>query len=137
MRTEDLQRKDWLYYKGRFNAFPFQVEQITRKKVGYHAELNENKMYYLHPSEVYPIPLTKEWMARNFPLNEEYQLRFGSEDTFYYQIDANGKKWNLVWIIRKDEEYLFIEDDPLIRMRYIHELQHVLKLCGINKEITL
>ncbi len=137
MRTEDLQRKDWLYYKGRFNAFPFQVEQITRKKIGYHAEPNENKMYYLHPSEVYPIPLTKEWMARNFPLNEEYQLVFGSEGTFFYQIDANGKKWNLVWIIRKDEEYLFIEDDPLIKMRYIHELQHVLKLCGINKEITL
>ena len=137
MRTEDLQRKDWLYYKGRFNAFPFQVEQITRKKIGYYAEPNENKMYYLHPSEVYPIPLTKEWMARNFPLNEEYQLKFGSEDTFYYQIDANGKKWNLVWTIKKDEEYLFIEDDPLIKMRNIHELQHVLKLCGINKEITL
>lgn len=137
MRTEDLQRKDWLYYKGRFNAFPFQVEQITRKKIGYHAEPNENRIYYLRPSECYPIPLTKEWIARNFPLNEEYQLKFGSEDTFYYQIDANGKKWNLVWTIKKDEEYLFIEDDPLIKMRYIHELQHVLKLCGINKEITL
>ena len=137
MRTEDLQRKDWLYYKGRFNAFPFQVEQITRKKVGYHAEPNENKMYYLYPSEVYPIILTKEWMARNFLLNEEYQLKFGREDTFYYQIDINGKKWNLVWTIKKDGGYLFIEDDPLIKMRYIHELQHVLKLCGINKEITL
>ena len=137
MRTEDLQRRDWLYYKGRFNAFPFQVEQITRKKVGYHAEPNENKMYYLYPSEVYPILLTKEWMARNFPLNEEYQLKFGSEDAFYYQIDANGKKWNFAWIIKKDESYLLIEDCPLIKMRYIHELQHVLKLCGINKEITL
>ena len=137
MRTEDLQRKDWLYYKGRFNAFPFQVEQITRKKIGYHAEPSENRMYYLYPSEVYPILLTKEWMARNFPLNEEYQLKFGREDTFYYQIDVNGKKWNLVWTIKKDGGYLFIEDDPLIKMRYIHELQHVLKLCGINKEITL
>ena len=137
MRTEDLQRKDWLYYKGRFNAFPFQVDQITKKKIGYHAQPNENRMCYLRPSECCPLHLTKELVERNFPLNKEYQLEFGREDTFYYQINANGKKWNFVWIIKKDESYLFIEDDPLIKMRYIHELQHVLKLCGINKEITL
>ena len=37
IKTTEIMRKDWLYYKGKMNAFPFQVEQVTKKKIGYHA----------------------------------------------------------------------------------------------------
>ena len=94
---------------------------------------------WLRESEVGPIPLTKEIIERNFTLNEEYQKQFGDDHHFYYNIIPKYSRsiWNLVWIKRNNENYLLIEDDPLIHMKYVHELQHALKLCGINKDIVL
>ena len=58
-------RGDWLYYKGKLNAFPFKVEQVTKKKIGYHAEPNESRMYFLRPSECFPIPLMDDFIKIN------------------------------------------------------------------------
>ena len=137
MTTDNLMRKDWLFYRGKFNAFPFQVEQITKNKIGYHAEPNDHRMYYLRPFEVHSIPLTKEFMDRNFPSNKSYQAEFGNEGMYYYTVPLRENTWNLVWITEAEENYLIIEDDPLIRMNYVHELQHMLKLAGINTNIQL
>lgn len=133
-------RGDWLYYKGRFNAFPFQVEQITKKKIGYHAEPEDNRIYYLESEECFPFHLTEEIINRNFKVNKFYQRHFGSSlVTFYTMPTLKYIKgdWNFIWVKREDEEYLIIEDDPTIRIKYIHELQHLFKLCHIDKKIQL
>ena len=65
MKANEIQIGDLLYYKGQFNAFPFKVESITKKKVGYHAEPNEHRIYYLRLSECKPIPLTPEILEKN------------------------------------------------------------------------
>ena len=43
--------------------------------------------------------------------------------------------WNLLWY--EDKNILIIEDDPLINIKYVHELQHLFKLIGYDKEIVL
>ena len=94
---------------------------------------------WLRESEVMSIPLTKEIIAKNFTFNNKYQEQFGEGHRFYYNIAPkyHSGVWNLVWIERNNDNYLFIEDDPLIHMKYVHELQHALKLCGINEGIVL
>ena len=123
MNTNSIMRGDWLFYKGRFNAFPFKVEQITKKKIGYHVLPNENRMYYLRPNEVFPIPLTEEILTRNFPNHKEI---------VWFPLDTLPGYFNIYW------EYPSFGDGEIrLNIQYVHELQHILKLCNINKEIEL
>jgi len=94
---------------------------------------------WLRESEIAPILLTKDLLDKHFTINNSYQEEFGSINRYYYGVISKrlGGIWNLVWMEGNNENYLLIEDDPLIRMKYVHELQHVLKLSKINKEIIL
>lgn len=129
MKANELTPGDWLYYRGRFNAFPLRVEQVTRRKVGYHAEPHENRMYYLRLHEVEPIALTSETLERNgFKYYHKNFASLSYEDPFRLKMvewpDENGLGglWTLF---------------DIIEIRFVHELQHALKLCKIDKEITL
>ena len=123
MNTSEIMRGDWLFYKGRFNVFPFKVEQITKKKIGYHVLPNENRMYYLRPNEVFPIPLTEEILTRNFPNHKEI---------VWFPLDTKPGYFNIYW------EYPSFGDGEIrLNIQYVHELQRILKMCGINKEIIL
>ena len=132
MKANEIQIGDWLYYKGKFNAFPFKVESITKKKVGYHAEPNEHRMYYLRLSECKTIPLTPEILKKNgFELKEEEIGMFGVTTALHY--------------IRDDVPFeVFCDGEPFaiwfkepVNIKFVHQLQHALKLCGIKKEIIL
>lgn len=131
MKANEIQIGDWLYYKGQFNAFPFKVESITKKKVGYHAEPNEHHMYYLRLSECKPIPLIPEILERN------------GFDNVIWQGEAS-------WSYHENEVYVCISGrsggikhfgyngwDSKIAISSVHELQHALRLCGIDKNIVL
>ena len=59
-------RGNWLYYRGQFNAFPFRVENVTKRKVGYHTKPGESRMQYLRLNEeVQPIPLDARQLEKN------------------------------------------------------------------------
>lgn len=128
MEAKELMIGDWLYYRGQFNAFCFRVEQITKRKVGYHAEPNESRMYYIILSECKPIPITPEFLERN---------GFEKVQSLYYLKSLNKLylcfiEYNIV------NNCLFINDGLVPRpINYVHQLQHALKLCGIEKEITI
>jgi len=94
---------------------------------------------WLREGEIAPIPLTKGLLDKHFTINDSYQDEYGSINRYYYGVISErlGSIWNLVWIEGNNENYLMIEDDPLISMKYVHELQHAMKLCRINKEIVL
>jgi hypothetical protein len=123
MSTDNLQRKDWLYYRGKFNAFPFKVEHITGKKIGYHAEPDDSRIYYLSASECSPIPLTCEILKRNFP---------STDVLCWVPLDTKLGYFNVYWRGNTDAG-----GEVHLNIRYVHELQHLLKLCGINEEIIL
>ena len=128
MEAKELMIGDWLFYRGQFNAFEFKVEQITKRKVGYHAEPNESRMHYIILSECEPIPITPEFLERN---------GFEKVQSLYYLKSLNKVylcfiEYNIV------NNCLFINDGLIPRpIRYVHQLQHALKLCGIEKEMTI
>jgi hypothetical protein len=99
------------------------VESITKKKVGYYAEPNEHRMYYLRLSECKPIPLTPEILEKNGFVVESRDCH---DEPLQYCELVDG-----LWIDISGEN--FFEG----KLEYVHQLQHALGLCEINKTIEL
>ena len=76
-----------------------------------------------------PIPLTPEILKRNFPSTTDWY--FIGTDKFCFRIDKYKDKWDLYF--GKDGKGTNLQ----IKISYVHELQHALRLCGINKEIEI
>lgn len=123
VQTDNIMRGDWLFYRGKVNAFPFQVEQIAKREFGYYAEPEENRMYYLPRDEVFPIPLTEEFMRKNYP---------DPKEIVWYSLDEQPGFFNIFW-----EYPTFGEGEVNLNIQYVHELQHILKMIGMTKKIKL
>lgn len=130
-------RGNWLYCRGQFNAFPFQVEQVTRKKVGYHAKPGENRMHYLRLNEeVQPIPLTEELLEKNgWKLNGE-DAKF-APDTWTgngLMLEQDPDVGGFRIVVTSDYDDEDTNRTPFV-LYYLHELQNALRLCCIEREI--
>ena len=128
MKANEIQIGDWLYYKGPFNAFPFKVESITKKKVGYHAEPNEHRMHYLRLSECKPIPLVPDILEKNGIKADDIPCTFYGYNDYYFEITIEDDE------ICQSVNYA---EYTIFKFEYVHQLQHALRLYGVNKEIEL
>ena len=131
MKATELMIGDWLQYNGQYNAFPFRVEQITKRKVGYHAEPCENKMHYLRLHECQPIPLTTEILEKS-GFVKEILVDVWSFTTDEYKIMWPTSPDKTLAINSYFARYGLVSKQGI---EYVHELQHALSLCGIEKEI--
>ena len=129
MKATEIMIGDRLAYRGQFAAFDFRVEQVTKRKVGYHAEPGENRMHYLRLNEVQPIPLTPERLEWN---------GFEKVQNLLVLQWENGVYPSMIFVEYNPENYcLFINDMMFPKpVRFLHELHHILMDCGIEKEIT-
>lgn len=129
MKATEIMIGDRLAYRGQFAAFDFRVEQVTERKVGYHAEPGENRMHYLRLNEVQPIPLTPEILEKN---------GFEKVQNLLVLQWENGVYPSMIFVEYNPENYcLFINDMMFPKpVRFLHELHHILMDCGIEKEIT-
>lgn len=129
MKATEIMIGDRLAYRGQFAAFDFRVEQVTKQKVGYHAEPGENRMHYLRLNEVQPIPLTPERLEWN---------GFEKVQNLLVLQWENGVYPSMIFVEYNPENYcLFINDMMFPKpVRFLHELHHILMDCGIEKEIT-
>lgn len=79
---------------------------------------------FLYWNEVQPIPLTPEILEKNgFVVESNYP--YGNPLQYCILVDDR------LWIDISGEN--FFEGE----LEYVHQLQHALKLCGIEKEIEL
>lgn len=79
-----------------------------------------------------PIPLTQEILKKNeFTLKEEEKGMYGVAIAPYYTRDDVPFE-----IFCDGEPFAIWFKDP-VNIKYVHELQHALRLCGIKKEIIL
>lgn len=81
-----------------------------------------------------PIPLTQEILEKNGLEKDNHGRLYGE----YFDEDINrdleitvDNKTGEVWWSYNWDEYW------IIRLRYVHQLQHALRLCGFEKEIVL
>ena len=77
-----------------------------------------------------PIKLTEEILVKNgwdFR-DRQYAIECEEDEQGIVELsrDKDGYYWSINW-----DEY------QIIRIHYVHELQHILRLCGIEKEIEL
>lgn len=85
--------------------------------------------------EIKPIPLTTKILEKNgFDVSDKEIAR--------YNFEENGEKLHFSLRAMYDRNgfqngWSFFAFNVLTILDYVHELQHALKLCGIEKEIEL
>ena len=105
MKATELQIGDWILYGDK----PVKVLQLS-----------ENSKY----SWVKPIPLTLKILEKNgFWVMEKVDN--GAEEYIAYATDG------LIFHYNRDNDYYF--PNTPISWKYVHELQHALRLCGLDK----
>ena len=133
MKENELMVDDWVLWKGK------QVQVVSVSGVKYSfdhidvtlAHCNNEKVLESHDiKSIQPIPLTPEILEKN---------------GFTTHISHCGVKW--LWIEKQKFELAIDEENGNkittalglidIEIKYVHELQHALKLCGIDKTIEL
>jgi hypothetical protein len=109
MKATELMIGDWVYYGKK----PVKVLQLS-----------EGKDY----KEINPIPLTSEILEKNGfeRLGTNYFL-------LCYPFGLTNPSTHDNY---KDNYYLRVSDKS-VNIKFVHELQHALRLCGIDKETTI
>ena len=131
MKAEDLMIGDWLKH---YNGTPMQVTKITTEHFACAENGGVNCWEYNNKFE--PIPLTPELLKKNDILYEKQSFYYVIEDdenlecTYYIQQVLQED-----WVVGVDIGAY--DCSVFARIKYVHQLQHALKLCGIDKEIVV
>ncbi len=123
MEAKELMVGDWVSV----SDTQMQVACIT--KVGFR---HENGGVYFHSYEkVKPIPLTAEILEKNgFRKYNEYEYRLEYPEMI---VSISEEPTTFYLYIESMAYTLTIE----MCIDYVHELQHALRLCGIEREIEI
>lgn len=125
LREKEIMIGDWVY--STFAEHPCKVEGIEWTESGYAYVKISGVDGYKCIESLSPIPLTTDILEKNgfveSHINECFSLR--------YTLIYDGIGFSLKYV-RSVFQWL----GPL-DFKYVHELQHALKLCGIKKEIEL
>lgn len=81
-----------------------------------------------------PIPLTAEILEKNGFIKQAYDGWLISVDNGRGQIEYRKDYFNGLLRIDYNKKPF---SKLMIKVKYVHELQHALRLCNINKEIIL
>lgn len=132
MKIEDLMIGDWYYWESEGKKYPMQVTKDTFK-------LSDEDI-----SNFQPIPLTKEILEKNFTM---YDFEYFISEYPNHNPKANDhfsiyhhKGVSSIWKTEYIEDF-YVEEETksvcIVAIKYVHDLQHFLKSCVINKEIKL
>lgn len=139
MKATELMVGDWVYCEGQPTPDNVTIETITEDGVWFNGPNYEGAASY---DRIFPIPITPEILEKNgFENISDHTLK--GCDTFRLDVEQRGFEY-CVTIKLKDYFKLQSYDDrwyTLCEMEFgchnVHELQHALRLCGIDKEIVL
>lgn len=139
MEIKELMVGDWVLYDP--NVFiedeyePYKEIYPTKIESGEEIDLAIEHCYS-------PIPLTPGILEKNGFIKKAFGYYYNdNEYSVYINITSTCDRCKAVWIESKSNGFsviieaskYFSDNKPL----YVHELQHALRLCEINKEIEL
>jgi hypothetical protein len=142
MKGNELMIGDWVEVIQNGNPAYAQIQMIDG--YGDNAIYNEcicDGIYY-NINEIKPIPLTAEILEKNgFKVTQYFVgLTVKPEYKMVYRNELKNIEKNII-TIRQSSDMLFDMQvgigSHIYDITYIHELQHALKLCGIDKQIEL
>lgn len=144
MEAKELMIGDWLCYEGEHNI---QVKGIDFPPNGNSAYISFGAEFY-HCDDFSPIPLTTEILEKNgFKIEEEYDKIYDTHNYYATLNCVDSKKRNVevnystfsneITIFCHDRQNILLYCNLETQIKHVHELQHALRLCGIEKEIEL
>ena len=147
MKANELMAGDWVLIKRTPSCeYPYKICSINNYSIlgeEYADWIEVEAGEEINLEEIKPIPLTAEILEKN-GWKKEFDKK--SYMTFY---NLEDEKYWLMWCISEHtldiqrqnktllDQYNLCAERAVIACEYVHELQHALKLCGIDKEIVL
>lgn len=134
MKTTELMIGDWVRCT---DPKPFRIEQID----GVEEQVYGDDGFFVDTADLQPIPLKGEIMEKNGFNNRHRRWMWKKKDNYCRIKVSFAPKLEIEGEIF-DEPPICLQVDGAtfslkIIVEYVHELQHALKLCGIEKEITI
>lgn len=134
MKAEELMIGDLVQVEP--SGMAIRIGTIHKKEVGYHT--CQNRISFVKEELLNPIPLTPEILKKSgFVLKPDGWL-------WCEYAEIEDKNYIFIQFRKGCEEVRLVELNFVNRvlaryeqMHYVHELQHALRLCGIEKEIEL
>lgn len=125
MKATDLMVGDWVNYKSPSSGKlqPVKIKNIYGVEFNCEVEYWNIKSGY-SISDTEPIKLTEDILVKN---------GFGKVNNQYFFGQVEIKELRDCWVIIINKE----DADVDINIHYVHQLQHLLRLVGIEKEIEL
>lgn len=127
---------DWVLHKGE----PYQIRQLGIYGVDRDGEdypavcIGKPKGIGLivERNEIGPIPLTIEIFKKNGFMKNKYGEMILDDE-------LGASEIYLVLVPSCDEVYYWwrVNNELITKIKSLHELQHIMRLCGIDKEIEL
>ena len=133
MKENELMIDDWVLVSGN----PMQIQAINDIDGEIMAG---DELYCLIEDRVHsedkiePVPLTAEILEKNGFVGDKQVMQY------YFTEDGQKYHFSLRQMYDKDDNpkgYSFFAFNVLTIIDYVHQLQHALRLCGIDKEIVL
>lgn len=145
MKAEEVMLGDWVFCTYPSIKKPVRVEEIRTIGDNELKVIISDDMLRLVFSERYidPLPLTSEIMEKNgFTYCERTGGYYLYTTISYGNWDAEVVLFNVNSEYRNNQLHIGSPDDSdtflhLMECNYVHQLQHALRLCGIEKEITI
>ena len=140
MKLSDLQLKDWIQTKESGSKVQVDIKFIRNVLM-----VRENEGIDLIEQNYQPILLTNEILEKNFPryFDDEYydfyEYNEGLSQVVMSREPASSKDgpWSFGYGRKEDEDSWFRDYVSEFSITYVHELQHLLRICGIKKEIVV
>lgn len=133
MEAKELMIGDWVFYSKK--AFPYQIKLLGE---------NLCKLDGIDDSvdleEIYPVLLTEKTLKKS-GFNVGQYSSWTEHHTSYSLLSDKGRRIVIVDFkegkLNSMEVYGFLIDIESHNIKSVHELQHAMRLCGIEKEIVL
>lgn len=143
MNATELMIGDWVRCS---DPKPFRITGIETEKGTSYFKVTGNDGFDVDGGDVEPIPLTCSVLERNgfeemMNEGEEVAKRFGRvpHPTGVWQQGLSN--FDCVMYVPKDDflriKFMMVGQTDLRNIRFVHDLQHALRLCGIDKEVVL
>ena len=129
MKSTELMIGDWVYIPHNGKAPHYGKVTALLPSGAIETEINGS---FALSSSVEPIPLTREILEKN-------GFSFPKWESWWRVVDCNPT----IYLAEHNESWWLYQDDYLdsrqyfAKIKYVHELQHAFRLCGIEKEITI
>lgn len=133
MKASELMVGDLVLHDGKV----IRVDAVHKRKIGYHK--TKDKLTWLFSGQFEPIPLTPEILEKNGfekkGVIKLYYLYAGIDHRVTIHDDKEFINSDNEWYVHVgNEDYCTI---AMSELTYLHELQHILRLYKIDKDIAV